>query len=651
MFLEYYGLREQPFGVTPNPRYLYHSAMHREALASLIYGIESDLGFAALIANPGMGKTTLLFYLLEKFRNTARTALIFQTLCTPVELLRYLANELEIKTKETDAVSLNEQIKDVLVREARAKRRVIVIIDEAQNLDESVLETVRLLSDFETQNTKLMHIILAGQLQLAEKLARPGMAQLLQRVSMLNRLTALSAEETKNYIEYRLGVAGYRGAAIFTPEAFRRIAEMSGGVPRKINRICFNALSLGCAMGQKCVDAAVIGEVGNDLDIGDLLFQKGAIADEAKEQSVTRVQPTTIPVQRTTENTVVAECSPRIETTSVAEPPEIPAQLDNPIGATGTSKVLRPWPTYPQSGPSDLPVAQAQSVLRVAEASSPSVAATTVSGHVRPFVAPTVAGGGIARPLSSAQAKPLAVPVLAPTPAAAPMVIPAKPPIPIRVQQPASVRSGQPAKSSRPAIVASGSVLLGVIVFAGWTLWGNVGGRATNAQSTLTAPQRSVHESEMPVVSSPAINEAIERGRTSAKEQDQDAGPQNDAVKVPVGRSRQEHRQVAEAHSTTLHLAPQTFQSGDRAISAALIKKVQPVYPAEARRSGVQGSVTVAAVIGTDGKPRNVRAVSGNPILAKAATEAVSQWLYAPYSVNGRPVEVETEVVVDFALR
>ncbi len=229
MFLAYYGLREQPFGVTPNPRYLYHSPIHREALASLIYGIEADLGFAALIAEPGMGKTTLLFYLLEKFRATARTALIFQTLCSPLDLLRYLASELEIQTTETDPVILHELLKNVLVQEAQARRRVIVIIDEAQNLDEPVLETIRLLSDFETQNFKLLHIILAGQLQLADKLAKPGMAQLLQRVAMLNRLNPLTPEETKNYIEYRLGVAGHRGAApLFKDDAIQLIASLSG---------------------------------------------------------------------------------------------------------------------------------------------------------------------------------------------------------------------------------------------------------------------------------------------------------------------------------------------------------------------------------------------------------------------------------------
>jgi type II secretory pathway predicted ATPase ExeA len=272
MFLQYYGLREQPFGVTPNPRYLYHSPAHREALASLIYGIEADLGFAALIAEPGMGKTTLLFYLLEKFRNTARTALVFQTQCNAVELLRYVANELEVPAEEADAVVLFDRIRDVLVREARAGRRVVVIIDEAQNLSEEALEAIRLLSDFETPEFKLLHIILAGQPPLAEKLARPALAQLLQRIAMLNRLVPFSeVEDVSRYIAYRLKVAGYSGPPLFAHDALELITKHSGGIPRQINRICFNALSIGCAAKKRLIDGAIVREVLTDLDVASMV--------------------------------------------------------------------------------------------------------------------------------------------------------------------------------------------------------------------------------------------------------------------------------------------------------------------------------------------------------------------------------------------
>ncbi|SPF43892.1 conserved hypothetical protein [Candidatus Sulfotelmatobacter kueseliae] len=269
MFLEFYGLREQPFGVTPDPRFLYLSPGHREALASVYYGIEAGRGFMALIAKPGMGKTTLLFHLLERFRHNARTAFVFQTQCNSRELMRLLLAELGVgmESHGQDFVSMHEEFNRLLLQEARAKRRFIVVIDEAQNLDASVMETVRLLSDFETPQAKLLQIVLSGQPELADKLASPRLAQLRQRVSLLSRLTPLSADETRKYIEYRLNVAGHSGPVPFSEEALQAIARFGEGIPRSINNLCFNLLSLGCALRQRVVDKSVVDEVMNDLDM------------------------------------------------------------------------------------------------------------------------------------------------------------------------------------------------------------------------------------------------------------------------------------------------------------------------------------------------------------------------------------------------
>jgi general secretion pathway protein A len=267
MFLEFYGFREQPFGVTPDPRFLYLSPAHREALASLYYGIESGRGFLALIAKPGMGKTTLLFHLLEKFRHNARTAFLFQTQCSSREFMRFLLAELGVESHDQDFVRMHEEFNKMLLQEARAGRRFIIVVDEAQNLDASVLETVRLLSDFETPRAKLLQIILAGQPELADKLASRHMAQLRQRVSLLNRLVPLSVDETRKYIDHRLRVAGYAGPVPFTPEALVAIARFTEGIPRNINNFCFNVLSLSCALRQRVADLALVEEVINDLDI------------------------------------------------------------------------------------------------------------------------------------------------------------------------------------------------------------------------------------------------------------------------------------------------------------------------------------------------------------------------------------------------
>ncbi len=275
MFLKFFGLKEQPFGVTPDPKYLYLSSAHREALASTFYGIEAGRGFLALIAKQGMGKTTLLFHLLEQFRHTARTAFLFQTQCTSREFMRFLLAELGYETGDQDFVRMHEEFSRQLLREARAGKRFIILVDEAQNLDASVLETIRLLSDFETPRAKLLQIVLAGQPELADKLANRNLAQLRQRISLVSGLKPFSAEDTKGYIQHRLQIAGYRGGSLFTPKALSSLTYFAEGIPRNINNLCFNAMSLACALQQTTIDEGIVQEVIADLDLSQYLSQAG----------------------------------------------------------------------------------------------------------------------------------------------------------------------------------------------------------------------------------------------------------------------------------------------------------------------------------------------------------------------------------------
>ena len=283
MYLKFYGLREEPFGATPDPRFLYASPTYQEAQATLEYGIRSGRGFTALIARPGMGKTTLLFHLLERYSTAARTAFIFLTQCDSREFLRYLMTELGADTGETDFVRLQEQFGQLLAREAQAGKKVIAVVDEAQNLDVSVLETVRLLSDFETPRAKLLHIILTGQPELADRLASPALLQLRQRISHLVRLEPLTGAEVNRYIDHRLRVAGYSGPPLFTPPARSLLVERSEGIPRNINNLCFNALSLGFAMSQRTIGPDILAEVSADLDFEGLSTQK---AEQVRFSSV-----------------------------------------------------------------------------------------------------------------------------------------------------------------------------------------------------------------------------------------------------------------------------------------------------------------------------------------------------------------------------
>src|SRR6266481_1768725 len=257
MFLDFYGLREQPFGVTPDPAYLYLSRTHREALAALLYGIKADRGFMALIAESGMGKTTLLYRLMEELHNSARTVFLFQTQCDSREFFCYLLSELGIETAGMGLASMHKKLNHVLFSEMLAGRRFVLVVDEAQDLEGPVLETIRLLSDFETTHAKLLEIVLAGQPQLAEKLAQRGLSQLRQRIAVLGHLEPLSVAEIACYIEHRLKVAGYSGGQLFAADALALIAEQSQGIPREINNICFNALLLGAARRHQTISSEI----------------------------------------------------------------------------------------------------------------------------------------------------------------------------------------------------------------------------------------------------------------------------------------------------------------------------------------------------------------------------------------------------------
>lgn len=269
MFQTYYQFREQPFGVNPDPRFLYLSRTHREAFSSLLYRVQSDSGFLAMIAQPGMGKTTLLFHLLQKLQGTAKTAFIFQTQCTSHELLRHVLSEFECDTNITDTVGMSQELKLFLLAEANAGRRSVLIIDEAQNLGPEVLETIRLLSNFETPRRKLLNIILSGQVELGELLDRTEMNQLRQRLSCMIHLQRFTSVEAALYIAHRLTTAGYPGKAhdLFSVQAIAAIAQLSEGIPRVINNLCFNALSLGYALEASQIDLAIVEEAAGDLGI------------------------------------------------------------------------------------------------------------------------------------------------------------------------------------------------------------------------------------------------------------------------------------------------------------------------------------------------------------------------------------------------
>lgn len=244
MYTNFFGLSEKPFAITPDPRYLYLSERHAEALAHLLYGINEAGGFIQLTGEVGTGKTTIVRTLLSRVPHHADVALILNPRITPVEFLLTICEELGLGLDEADRDSVKQMV-DALNRRllsAHAEgRRIVVIVDEAQNLSAEVLEQVRLLTNLETATQKLLQIILIGQPELRELLDRTDLRQLAQRITGRYHLKPLSREETQQYVRHRLRVAGASGD-IFTQAALREVHRVSSGIPRVINVCCDRAL-------------------------------------------------------------------------------------------------------------------------------------------------------------------------------------------------------------------------------------------------------------------------------------------------------------------------------------------------------------------------------------------------------------------------
>jgi general secretion pathway protein A len=267
MYTEFYGLREKPFSLSPDPRFLFLSDSHREALAHLLYGIEQGEGFIAITGEVGTGKTTLCRTLLQRIEPGSEVAFLFNPQLSGVELLQAIDAELGLETEGKTRRELMDQLNRFLLVKRQEGRRVLLLIDEAQNLEREALEQVRLLSNLETDTTKLIQIILIAQPELDAMLERPELRQLRQRINVRWRLRPLSASETRDYVRHRLRVAagGPRGD-VFSDLALREIHRRSGGVPRIINRLCDRALLAGYAGGVKEIGLGTVAEVQRELE-------------------------------------------------------------------------------------------------------------------------------------------------------------------------------------------------------------------------------------------------------------------------------------------------------------------------------------------------------------------------------------------------
>jgi type II secretory pathway predicted ATPase ExeA len=289
LYQQHFGFTQAPFNITPDPSFLYISASHREGLAQLMYGINARRGFIVLSGEVGTGKTTLIQTLLNQLTEKTQTALIFSAITSPLDLLRYVCEEFKLVEPLEGVKDAHDYIcllNEFLLEKYREGENAALIIDEAQNLSAEVLESIRLLSNFETTKDKLLQILLVGQPELNERLNTPQLRQLKQRITLRHHLRPLSFQECQEYIATRLKHAG-GNPSLFVPKAVEGIYRYSGGIPRLINVLCDNAMINAYALDHTQVGPLLIQEAADDLGLSVTPTRAPAM----RRDSAIRIEP------------------------------------------------------------------------------------------------------------------------------------------------------------------------------------------------------------------------------------------------------------------------------------------------------------------------------------------------------------------------
>lgn len=656
-----YGLQDNPFGVTPNPRYTYQSRTHAEAQSSLVVGIECGVGFQALIAPPGMGKTMILRQLLERFDRVARTAFLFQTQGDSRDFFSYLLAELGSDPDHGDVVRAQAALNQLLLSEFRSQRQTIVAVDEAQNLPPSILETLRQLSNFETTGEKLLQIVLAGQPQLAERLADPALAQLRQRISIFATLAPFDLKETAHYIEHRLKVAGFEGSPLFSAEAIRLIWEYSRGVPRTINVLCFTALLLAAPTQQAQIDHNIVREVLEDRDLETI------------------------------------RCRPE----------DMPAFIRSHIGSPEVGLPQHQWQTENDPGKSMLADGPRQELgsSRVADRENGTTQEPYSTLWPIATAEPEVVTAGQAPDSTVEPSVPLAAEHVPPSdsaPALTPLALEAsvspreEPAVPVALERaPLHIQPSAAARVQirvRPIGTFAAhnahwmALVAGVLAVAVLVI---ISGEHSPPERLMKQvppidTTRPALESTSPAgtTNHPALASAVIPPRRGAKKATLPrrrfgpAGRQPSALVVRISAQPTVRPSGAVAmpdpppmplilgdredsdppYLASIFAGP-TLMPSERAIRISqgthggeLIRKTLPIYPSWAKEQRVEGDVVLQAVIDKQGRPRAVKFVSGVQDFAAAAIIAVKHWRYRPLYVNGQVVEWNTTVVLKFQL-
>lgn len=266
MYLEYYGLREYPFDITPNPRFLFYSAKHREAYNHLLYGIRERKGFVQITGEVGAGKTTLCRALLEEISGSFTTALILNPALDADLLIKAICMEYGLQVKGMDRLEMIAELNAFLLEQLAQDRDTVLIIDEAQDMDNDLLEQVRLLSNLEADDRKLLQIVLMGQPELRDRLNQHSLRQLRQRITVRYHLNPLTKAEVGRYVQHRLQTAGANGSPFFTAPALWRLYRYAKGIPRLVNALSDKCLLAAFVQQTNRIDFRIVGRAINELE-------------------------------------------------------------------------------------------------------------------------------------------------------------------------------------------------------------------------------------------------------------------------------------------------------------------------------------------------------------------------------------------------
>ncbi len=270
MYCKHFGFSQKPFDVTPDHRFLYETPGHREALASIVYGIRERRGFVALVGEAGTGKTTLLRAALSRLDKNTKSAFIFNSDLPFLQVMALILDELGIlgPVQKLSLIGAVRRLNDFATQQFAEGGNVVIMVDEAQNYDTKTIEGLRLLSNLESGEHKMIQVVLAGQPELDSKLSKRAMHQFAQRISLRRTTVALAEQHAYEYIRHRLKIVGYKGSGLFSKKALNLIWLHSEGIPRKINILCDNVLLNAYGMGQKKIKAIAVAEAINDLSFG-----------------------------------------------------------------------------------------------------------------------------------------------------------------------------------------------------------------------------------------------------------------------------------------------------------------------------------------------------------------------------------------------